>query len=404
MGASLALTTAALLAFAPPLELGSSAPAGQSKPEEPRGSPQQPGKAPPRGPPPPERVGGLSGFESLSTLVYAAAPDRPHQLRATYVFPERVRWLLSAKDEKTTERSLHYRFGETVYRIPPRKAESQECEGEDRAEILLQMELRQALMLYPDGFAWKGGGLERRVEVGKLGSLHAHLATAADKMPCEIGDADAAGNAVDAFKAISWREVGGRLWPGSIELWHAGELVWKETVDSVDTAGRFVDFYFVPPDRRDKTAREPMAGEVRDLEIPESCALRIELAAGMSWDAALEELLKHRVAWSPRLAEQKLDLDRNATFEVSQEGQPTACLLRLSSVPAKPPPGFAAVRPRKGLACAIRGLAEATAAQISELARALPPGALRERAYLRFDPRDAKDGHVLVVLPYSLGR
>jgi hypothetical protein len=407
MGHSAALTNAALLAlaclrlqevaaFPDPATLRDP----QQKPvvSEPQGKPET---SNPRPPLPPKPIAGISGFESVSTLLYPAALDRPHELRATYVFPERVRWQLSVKDGKGDERILQFRSGETVYRILPNSAASETCTGTDRSETLLHMEMRRALMLYPDGFEWKGMGPERRADLGELGTLFVLDSIAPDKRPTELGDAGPDGKTIDSFKAIRWREKDGRTWPAEMELWHAGELAWKETVESVDVRGRFVDSYFIPPDRRDRTGAEPMQGSIRDLDLPPTCALRVETSKGMTWDGALADLARLRGEWSKQLAEKKLELEPIATIEISEEGEPTAIVLRLSTAPDAPPAGFLLSGPRKGLATAVLGLKEATSAKITDLRRALPKGSVEGTPYVRFDPKTGAEGRIVVVLPYS---
>lgn len=356
-------------------------------------------EVPPRAPPL-QSIAGLSGFESVSTLRYASAPDRPHRLRATYVFPDRVRWHLSAGEESRLERHLHYRFGEQVYRVAPRSADSIELADEDRRDVLRQMELRRAVMLWPDGFAWKGDGTERTVDLLALGSLRARFAAGSDAPPVEVSAVDAAGKPIDALRALTWRAVDRRSWPASAELWHAGELVWRETIDSVQTSTRFIDSYFTPGDRRDPVTRGARPGQVHDLEIPETCSLRVALSPGASWDAARAELDRLRTKWSEEL--KPLELDRASTFELSADGAPTACVLRLAITPKSAPQGFSVVTKRKGRALTVEGLGAATPAALSSLRAGLPRGAAALTAYARFDPREAPGGLVLLVLPFGL--
>lgn len=358
----------------------------------------------PRPPSPPKPVAGIAGFESVSTLVYPSAPDHPHELRAVYVFPERVRWQLSVKGGKADERILQYRSGEAVYRVPMRSGTSEPCKGEDRIQTLLQMELRRALMLYPDGFEWKGEGAERRADLGELGSLFVLGSSAGDKRPAELGDAGADGKRIDSYKNIRWREKDGRAWPESMELWHAGELAWKETVESVSVQGRFVDSFFVPPDRRDRSKADRAPGEVRELDLPATCSLRVEISKGASWDAALAELARLRDDWSKRLAEQKLALEANATLEASWEGEPTAVVLRLSTTPGTPPAGFLNSNVRTGMGVSVAGLREVTPSRLADLRSELPAGSAAGMPYVRFDPKTGAEGRILVVVPYSKGR
>jgi hypothetical protein len=407
MGYSAALTNSTLLVLAclRPQEVGTlPGPATLRDSQQKPVAPEPQGKSEtskPRPPLPPKPIAGISSLESVSTLLYPGAPDLPHELRATYVFPERVRWQLSVKDGKDEERLLQFRSGETVYRIPPHSAASEICTGTDRSETLLQMEMRRALMLYPDGFEWKSTGSERRADLGELGTLFVLDSTAPDKRPTELSDAGPDGKTIDSFKAIRWREKDGRTWPAEMELWHAGELAWKETVESVDVRGRFVDSYFVPPDRRDRTGAEPMQGSIRELDVPPTCALRVEISKGSTWDGALADLARLRSEWSKQLAEKKLELEPIATIEISKEGEPTAIVLRLSTTPDDSPAGFLLSSARKGLAVAVLGLKEATSAKIADLRKALPKGSVEGIPYVRFDPKTSAEGRVLVVLPYS---
>jgi hypothetical protein len=405
MGHSAALTSSTLLALAclrlpgvAPLEDPATLRDPQQKPvgSEPQGKPEAS-----KPPPPPKPVAGISGFESISTLRYPAAPDRPHELRATYVFPERVRWQLTVKDGKGDERILQFRSGEAVYRMPAHSATSEICTGADRSQTLLQMEMRRALMLYPDGFEWKGTGFERRADLGELGSLFVIDSTAPDKRPTELGDAGPDGKTIDSFKSIGWREKDGRAWPAEMELWHSGELAWKETVESVDVRGRFVDSYFIPPDRRDHAGAEPMQGSIRELDLSPTCALRVEIAKDTTWDRALADLARLRSDWTRQLAEKKLELEPVATVVISGGGEPAAIVLRLATVPKEVPAGFLVSSPRRGLAVAVLGLKEATPAKLTDLRSALPKGSVEGIPYVRFDPKTGAEGRIVVVLPYS---
>lgn len=407
MGYSVALTISTLLALACLRLQGVGMLPEPATPRDPRQKPvvsdpqAKPETPKPRPPPAPKPIAGISGFESISTLLYPAAPDRPHELRATYVFPERVRWQLSVKDGKGDERVLQFRSGETVYSLPAHSAASEICTGPDRSQTLLQMELRRALMLYPDGFEWKGTSPERRADLGELGSLFVRDSTAPDGRPTELGDAGPDGKRIDSFKSIRWCEKDGRSWPAEMELWHSGELAWKETVESVDVRGRFVDSYFIPPDRRDHAGSEQVQGSIRELDLPPTCALRVETAKGATWDRVLADLARLRGEWTRQLAEKKLELEPVATIEISGGGDPTAIVVRLSTVPEDLPTGFLVSSPRKGLAMAVLGLKEATPARLTDLHKALPKGSVEGVPYVRFDPKTGAEGRIVVVLPYS---
>jgi len=404
MGHAVALTSArgcALLALG---VLGWARAEGHSPEPQVGGSDPASSLEKPRAPATRKPIGGIAGFESVSKLAYHGTPDRPHQLRTTYVFPERVRWQISKPAGETPQRVLHYRYGDAVFRMSPGVSSSEVCSAEDRTKWLLQMELRRALMLFPEGFAWKGDGLERRAEMEGLGSLIARFTSESESMPVEIGNAGTDGRAIDAFRSIRWKESRGRRWPASVELWHEGELAWTETVESVDVQAQYVDSFFLPPDRRDLSTAEPLPESVGELDLPASCFLRIDLQKGAQWEDACAELLLQRAEWSKRLSGPDQELDANETIEISKDGDPVAILLRLKKVPESPPAGFTTVPARHALACRVSGTRAARAERLADLKRALPHGSAEGTAYVRFECGASSPGRFLVVLPYSKPR
>ena len=396
VGSALAVTIAVVATAIHPQDAARTAPK----------SPTQPAAAQTASrPPPPTTIAGLRGFESVSALVLATAPETPRELRATYAFPDRVRWMISSHGTSGLERSIQYRFGSAAYQIPAGTDRSEECAGEERDKLFLQMELRRALMLFPDGFEWKKDGVESTASLGDLGVLRARFASAADATPSEVVSVDSHQHVIDAFRSITWKESGGRRWPASMEHWQAEKLLWKETVSAVETGARTIDDYFLPPDRRDLRGSQPVGGAIRELDLPPTCALRVELArAATTWQAALAELERQRAAWTEKLAAAGLRLDPNATFELSDAGVPEACFLRLATVPTSPPSGFETTVTRKGRATALQGVAAVNVERMRELSRSVPRGSVAGRAYVRFAPADAAAGHVLLVVPYVEAR
>lgn len=352
-------------------------------------------------PPPVQRIAGLEGFHALSTLVFVAAPDRPHRLDATYVFPERARLWLGVGSETATSRQIHYRFGSHAYEVRDKVGTSTEIQASERDAVLRYIELRRAWMMWPDGFEWQRSGTERTASLGSVGVLRAHCSTDGDSRPVQMESLDADGKVQDELKALTWRpESGGRVWPASAEMWHAGELAWRERIDSVDAQGRFVDSYFLPADRRPGATdehRQDNAIQCRDL--PPTCGRRFELPNGASWDAARAEDARLRHEWTPRLRELGLDIDGRATVEVSAEGEPRAVFLRLATVPVDPPAGFAIVPARQGLTAILGSLQDVTRTQIARLVAAIPPGRRTEPPYVRFPIDRSPPSQVLVVLP-----
>jgi hypothetical protein len=350
-----------------------------------------------------ERIAGIPGFHSLSTVVFPSAPERPHVLDATYVFPERVRLWLGVEAGAATSRQLQYRFGASVFEVPDRSAESRELEGAARDSLLRSMELRRAWMMWPDGFRWTSEGSQRTADLGALGKLRARVASGNDTRPTELASLDPAGAVDVELKDVRWREENARFWPASAEIWHAGALAWREKIDSIDTHGVFVDAYFVPADRRADAAppkSSPDAIQVR--ELPEYCAKRVEFAAGITWDLARTEEARIRREIAAELKPRGLELEGRVTIDVTAEGVPRACLVRLASVPAELPPGFIKTPAREGLAQLVTSFSEVTPARLASVRASAPAGRPTEAAYVRFPVSDEPPTQVLIVVPLAL--
>ena len=163
----------------------------------------QPGQVRSIEPPPPvQRVAGLSGFHARSTVVFSATPERPQQLDATYVFPERTRLWIGVESGTATSRELHYRFGVRAFKVPDQSAASREIDGGERDELFRYMDLRRAWMMWPDGFQWKSEALDRTADLGPHGKLRARCLAASDARPVEIASFDADGELQDELKAL----------------------------------------------------------------------------------------------------------------------------------------------------------------------------------------------------------
>jgi len=356
-------------------------------------APTTPTKPTPLDPPPPRApIASLRGFESRSRLEYVSQPGRVHELRAAYVFPDRVRWWISAPDGAGEERRLRYRLGRHVLAVEPRQSGSVEYVAEDRDALIAAFELRRALFLYPDGFEWKGEPLERRATLANGDVLTAKLAGEPTR-PVRLDLRTESGEFRDSFRAITWRTEGARHWPVSFEVWNSETLAWRETVDAIDVDTRFLDSFFVPPDRRGVVGT-PVVG-VRDLDIPPVCLRRIELAAGSTWDAARAEHARVSEAHAQTSA---LALETFVTLEIASDGQPRAILLRLARMPSVIPEGFQVLPERIGAATSVRGLGAVTVEALARVSGRLPAGSTPGTAYVRFDSAKS-DGDIVVIVP-----
>lgn len=344
-------------------------------------------------PPPRAPIAGLRGYESRSRIEYPAQPGRLHDLRAAYVFPDRVRWWISARDGSNVVRRMRYRSGPHVFSVEAQQSASIEFRAEDRAALIAAFDLRRALFLWPDEGAWTGEGDTRTALLANGDRMRARVAGTPPR-PTEIEYLPASDEFRDRLSAITWRADGARTWPATFEVWNGATLAWRETVDGVDVETRFVDSFFVPPDRRG-VAGVPM-DDVRDLDIPAACVRRIELDAGTTWDAARAELTRART----QHAEDKgAPLEELSTFEVRKDGAPAAIVLRLARMPDSPPKGFAVLAERVGTATSVSGLRAVDGAVLGRLAARLPGGGAAGRPYVRFDGAKPDIGDVVVVVP-----
>ncbi len=362
---------------------------------------QGPGSEPKRGAtaptplvPPPARaaIAGLRGFESRSRLEYPAQPGRLHDLRAAYVFPERVRWWIAARDGAYNQSRIRYQYGQHVLAVEPTPPASVEYRAEDRTAILAAFDLRRALFLWPDDRPWSGTGATRTAK-NCLGELLRATVAGTPPRPTSIECVPDSRENRDCFRAITWTNSESRAWPATFEVWNGATVAWRESVDVVDVTTRFIDSFFLPADRRGVVG-DPVEG-VRDLDIPPVCLRRVALPDQASWKRAREEQGRLRA----EAREAKLpDIEDWFTFELGAEGAPTAVLLRLARVPAHPPEGYTTIPDRIGTATAVTGLAAVDQAVLRRLIARMPEGSTAGKAYARFDgSREEPDVVVLVV-------
>ncbi len=344
--------------------------------------------------PPPARapIAGLRGFETRSRIEYPSQPGRLHDLRAAYVFPDRVRWWIAARDGVVEQRRLRYQYGKHVLAVEPQQAASVEFRDEDRAAILAAFELRRALFLWPDDRKWTGTGDTRTSSLANGDEMRAQVAGTPPR-PTQLEYVPAARDVRDSLRAVTWSNAAPRAWPATFEVWNGETFAWRESVDAVDVETRFVDSFFVPPDRRGVIG-SPVEG-VRDLDIPPVCLRRIELPADTTWDAACAE--RDRLEAESK-AQGLPELEDWVTFELRSDASPAAVLLRLARVPDSAPAGFALLPDRIGTATSVRGLEAVKPEVVKRLSARLPAGVQAGQAYARFDRR-RPDGDVVLVLP-----
>lgn len=347
---------------------------------------------PPRAP-----VAGISGLLIESKVVFGDAPERPHRLSATYIFPARVRLRLAHEQGERLSRVIAYRFGEQGYFLDQGTDRSTRLEGDEERQLLLQTELRRALFLWPDGLTWTAVDRVRQAEVPGLGVLIAEL-DARGERPIAMASKPSFEGPGEELRSIEWTTTGARAWPARFELWSEGESIWTEQVASVETSLDFVDGFFLPPDRRREGGQEDPADalEVETVELPARLELAGELTAADqgSIAAARAAAALAQVEWFARgLAthtEVRVDLDAH--------GRATGWSIRADLNGGALPPGWVERPAGTVHECAAQAPAAALGFdpdQLDAFARRCPPADARARIGAVF----GGDGAVRLRLP-----
>ncbi len=353
-------------------------------------------------PGPLQPIGGILGFTSLSEVVFDSQPDLPHRFEANYAFPARVRWWLSHGDPEAGNRHADYRFGSTLYRLSFGQETSVEYEVGERNAVVRRMELRRAVMLWPDGFAWEDDADGWRAPItGAAGEVIGEIHGSRDDgpRPAAFTAFDVAGNEQESLVILGWREEAKRWWPARLRLTSGGQVVWTETIERVDTRRRYLDAFYLPVDRRPEgRASKPFSViEVRTMEVPLLRVRRFELPLGVDWKRAQEIAVDALAAEDDRLADRGLALDGVARFEVDGNGDPTSLLFTLDGA-SRTPSDFEPLDGRTGLFVVLDDVSELSRSIVDELLAAVPDGARPLPAYVR-RVGDRSSKQVQVVLP-----
>lgn len=210
------------------------------------------------------KLGRMRGVRLESDVVFEALPAVPHQLVFSAAFPKRTRFVL----ESAGGRRELYRLGEVVMTrtVLPGATEEQRASSilrdEARIEPMLDLALRRALFFWPDGIPFTGDGAERRAALPGVGELRAAL-DAETGLPTRIEAVDASGVGVGALTNVRWVERSGRFWPHSLEFRVGDDLIWKETVRTVEDEWLFNDAWFLPADRASEVFGDAIRADVR---------------------------------------------------------------------------------------------------------------------------------------------
>ena len=351
--------------------------------------------------PPPAEAPLLPGLELESTLIYEADPKHPHLLRASIAGPEHARLWLGAKGDESATRLLRLRSGARVFGLQLANGDSVELAGPERDEALVQLEMRHALLLFEE-LVWKGEGTTRSAAIGSLGRLEARFASAGDARPVQIEFQDAHGARGDSFRELSWKTVDGRAVPQALEFWHAGQRIWKETVDRVQPK-TFARSLFVPRELREGAAAT-LQWKVVPSPAPEHVARRFELPAGSDFERARKELARLRAEWTPRLAALGLKLEERGTLELDEGLRPRLVVLRLDGIPANLPEGFERISGRSAAGTLVDGFERLTPAALEALRARVPAGMTPGKPYVRWSLAAGGEHQLFLLVSWSTTR
>jgi hypothetical protein len=354
--------------------------------------------------PPPRRqsILGVYGFTARSNIQFEAMPNSPHQLSATYAFPDRARWYIEPANAKRGQRSVRYRSGPQAWELPPGSSEAAQYQGEQAVQALLQLELRRAAMLWPHGLNWKlsstdgADGVRHRAELVTGGHLSARSSTA-DTPPSSFFSHLPDGSAFEELRDLEWTDGPFGPRPANWRLVSGDIVVWTESIKSVDTKIRFVDSHFLPPHLREL----PSQGEADPIllvEVPARIRRRRSLTA-QTWEAALEEAKEAIASTTPR--DSSASVDPSPVFELTPDGLPRALLIRLISGGETPPEGWEVAHGESALSRLSASGELPTTASIRELIDAMPEGTANGAARLRVTFSGGKVETSQLLLPLS---
>lgn len=383
------MSPATALALAGVLALGAQGEVQETPVAAPTAVPELPPRAP---------IAGLPGVFARSHITFFEAPDQPHELEVMYVFPQRARIQLFATSAPPDARQLEYRSGDQFFFVAGSSPTSEQLEGQGRKNLELRMELRRNLLLWPDGDAWSGEGSTRTLTVPGAGSLEVALDDAG--RPRSMRALNASSEELEAYSAIEWREVHGRRWPHHMEFSYGGARVWSEDVYDIKVHMAYLDWFFMPVDRRLQLPPDfDAASRVVTLDLPPFVVRRYEVDGSLAW----KDLLAHAEALvnaaRAELEPLGLSVEAPVNFLLSDQGRATHCELRLQAPVATHPPGWILLPERPVLTMFGVGPPLGLDQKIRRLRSLAPADAEPGQPYVRTRPSEGPGGKLQVVLP-----
>ena len=297
---------------------------------------QAPVQSPLPGPAAREKIAGIAGFVAESRVVMPQRPDWPHRFDSYYAFPDRVRWWLSPEGSLAPgARRLVYRYGEQAHLLDAGQADSEELLGAERFDLFLRMELRRALFLWPDGFDWTTSERSAQADLGPTGRLVVTLDE--QGRPTSLSSLDREDRPVETLHTITWREQDGRQWPATLRLRGDQGEVWTEEILSVRTSPRYLDSFFLPPDRREFKGDERVDDVLlQGVDLPARVERRFELSERGEWRQVIEGCAPLVEAALESLGSDGPGIESAYYFELDDEARPLALILRLAAGELEP--------------------------------------------------------------------
>jgi hypothetical protein len=335
------------------------------------------------------------GLDVTARRVFDGAPEDPNVFEATYLLPDRARWLMGS--ESRDARRILYRFGEAVYAVEPGAAGSSEYEGADRALVLRNMELYRALLAWPDGFAWSGAGNERSAHASDPtgeASFELRAELGPDGLPARVTALAPEGDELETLRVVEW-SAPPRPAPVKLELWVGGARVYAERLQPLVRRVSLDESAFLPVDRVER----PELGPVRSIRLPAHDERDFPLAEGATWAAARERADALLAEHADAVQRAGRRIASKPAFELDGACRPVAIRLRLEAAgqDALVPDGWGPTAGGPGLSVTARDADALGPAALRALLERAPPADRRAPgpAYARF----RGDGAVQVVLP-----
>lgn len=247
--------------------------------------------------PPLTRVAGSWSISLTTTVEFLHAEERPHELQIDFAFPQRARWLLKVADAGEDRRVLLWQVGKELWSMAPGEGKSVPVPGRDLPTRILSLEIKRALLVWPEGFQWTETPLGRRSEVPDAGYLLAKVNEEGRLLQLESRLLD--DSVWEQLSEIESATAERRLEPKAWLLSAHGQPLWRETVRRLDRSRRYLDSYFTPPDRR-RGSSAPSSVDL-SLLLPERMRRTFELeGAGLPSEKLLADLRQKAEASLPK--------------------------------------------------------------------------------------------------------